>query len=82
MSDTTTTLPPLRDGALVRYWPPGERVCKAGTLREAAGRWYVEEWGTGRKFPADGRLRYWSIDGQPAGRLNRVPWWVREVADA
>ncbi len=82
MMGQPTTLPPLREGALVRFWPPGERVCKCGTLREVGGRWHVDEWGTGGRWPADGRLRYRSIDGQPAGRLNRVPWWARVVADA
>ena len=76
-------MPALRDGATVRFVPPGARVTRTGTLRQTApGRFTVIEMGTGVRYPADGRLRYVSIDGQACNEARRVAWWVREVASA
>ena len=63
----------LEEGAVLEFMPRGRGPWRRGTVRKVAeGQFAVQEHGTERWYPLDGRLQYRSIGGAP---LHILPWW-------
>lgn len=73
----------LEEGAVLEFMPRGRGPWRRGTIRKVTeDRYAVQEWGTERRYPLDGRLQYRSVDGAPLHILSLRPWWMSTEAVA